>query len=132
MYLALAHQLVALVAVQTGTPGARTEAEVALRYARATANPYALAGALMLYGWARIADDPIAALAALDESITFSRLGAGPMTAGVTLCLAAGIRARTGDLARAARDLRSGRTIPPEQRPPHLLHEHPVGDPHPE
>jgi predicted ATPase len=106
VHAALGHAAAADTAVQTGNPIARTEAETALRYAQAVANPYALATALMVYGWVRIADDPTAALAALDESIMLSRQGAGPMTFGVTLCLAAGIRARTGDLAYAARDLR--------------------------
>jgi hypothetical protein len=106
VHVAAAHGFAANTALQTGNAIARTEAEIGLRYARAVANPYALASALTAYGWSRIADDPTAALAALDESITLVRRGAGPNIAGVTLCLAAGIRARRGDPIHAARDLR--------------------------
>ena len=95
-----------MIAAQSGDPIARAEAEIALRQARATANPTALATALMAHGWALIADDPAAALAALDESIALCRQGASPNWFGTALCLAAGVRVRTGDLAHAARDLR--------------------------
>jgi predicted ATPase/class 3 adenylate cyclase len=85
---------------------ARREAEVALRHARKSASPTGLATALMAYGWARMTDDLTAALAALDESIALSRKGAAPNSFATVLCLAAGIRIRTGDLPHAARDLR--------------------------
>ena len=87
-------------------PIARQEAETALSIARRTANPTALALALGTYGWAQIADDPTAALATLDESIALGRQGAHPVSAGMTLCLAAGVRARTGEFNHATRDLR--------------------------
>ena len=60
----------------------------------------------MANGWALIADDLDAALAALDESIALSRQGASPQSFPTALRLAAGIRIRTGDLPHAARDLR--------------------------
>jgi predicted ATPase len=85
---------------------ARREAESALRQARKSANPTALAAALMANGWALITDDVAAALAALDESIALSRQGASPQSFATALRLAALIRIRTGDLPRAARDLR--------------------------
>jgi predicted ATPase/class 3 adenylate cyclase len=85
---------------------ARREAESALRQARKSANPTALAGALMANGWALITDDFAAALAALDESIALSRQGASPQSFPTALRLAALIRIRTGDLPRAAWDLR--------------------------
>ena len=91
-----------MIAAQSGDPIARAEAEVALRQARATANPTTLAAALMAYGWAMIADDLFAALAALDECIELCRQGAASIALGTALCLAAGVRVRTGDLAHAA------------------------------
>jgi hypothetical protein len=106
VHAAGAHAFVALSAAQSGDPIARAEAETAVRLARESANPSILATALMAYGWARIADDRAAALTALDESIGLCRQGASPIGLGVTLCLAAGLRVRTGDLPSAARDLR--------------------------
>ncbi len=85
---------------------ARREAESALRQARKSANPTALAAALMANVWALITDDLAAALAALDESIALSRQGASPQSFATALRLAALIRIRTGDLPHAARDLR--------------------------
>jgi hypothetical protein len=84
----------------------RREAEAALRQARKSANPSALATALMTNGWALITDDVAAALAALDESIALARRGAGPQSFGTALRLAAVIRIRNGDLPHAVRDLR--------------------------
>jgi tetratricopeptide (TPR) repeat protein len=101
------HVNAATFAAQSGDSiVARREAERSLRQARRSANPTALAGALMANGWALITDDPAAALAALDESIALSRQGASPQSFGAALRLAAGIRIRTGDLPHAARDLR--------------------------
>jgi tetratricopeptide (TPR) repeat protein len=106
---ALAHSGAAVFSAMSGDPiAARAEAKVALRQARETANPTLLASALMAYGWVRIADDLTAALAALDESIALHRQGASPVNFGTALCLAAGVRVRTGDLPHAARDLREG------------------------
>jgi predicted ATPase/class 3 adenylate cyclase len=85
---------------------ARREAESALRQARKSANPTALAAALMANGWALITDDSAAALAALDESIVLSRQGASPQSFPTALRLAALIRIRSGDLPHAARNLR--------------------------
>jgi tetratricopeptide (TPR) repeat protein len=82
------------------------EAESALGQARTSANPTALAAALMAKGWALITDDLAAALAALDRSIALSRQGASPQSFPTALRLAALIRIRTGDLPHAARDLR--------------------------
>jgi tetratricopeptide (TPR) repeat protein len=103
---ALAHTANSVAASQSGDPIARAEAEVGLRQAREIANPSALATALMGYGWTLIADDPVGALAAFDECIALSRQGASPISFGTTLCLAAGVRVRAGDLAHAVRDLR--------------------------
>jgi len=101
------HMNAATYAAQAGDSiVARREAETALRHARKSANPTALAGALMANGWALITDDPAAALAALDESIALSREGASPQSFTTALRLAALIRIRTGDLPHAARDLR--------------------------
>ncbi len=117
-----AHAIAAMIATQTGDPIARAEAEVALRQARDIANPTTLANALCAYGWALIADEPDAALAALDESIALSRQGAGPAIFGLALYLAAGLRLRAGDLAHAARDLREGvAAIPSDRRALGLL-----------
>jgi predicted ATPase/class 3 adenylate cyclase/DNA-binding winged helix-turn-helix (wHTH) protein len=85
---------------------ARREAESALRQARKSGNPTALAAALMANGWALITDDFPAALAALDESIALSRQGASQQSFATALRLAALIRIRTGDLPHAAWDLR--------------------------
>ena len=103
------HPLVAVFAAAAGDPIARPEAELGLRNARETANPTALANALYAYGYARIADDLAAALAAFDESIALSRqvASSSPLLAAA-LVEAAGMRVRTGDLPHAARDLREG------------------------
>jgi predicted ATPase/class 3 adenylate cyclase len=103
-----AHAMAAMFAHELGDPVAGAEAEIALREARAIPNPTALVLALVAFGWARIDDDPLAALAALDESIAVSRQGASPTMIGLALSLAAAVRARAGDLAHAARDLREG------------------------
>jgi tetratricopeptide (TPR) repeat protein len=106
VFAANAHTFVTMSAAQSGDPIARAEAETALRLARESANPSVLSTALMAYGWALIADDRAAALAALDESIALCRQGASPIGFGVTLCLAAGLRVRAGDLPHAVLDLR--------------------------
>ena len=99
--------MVAVIAAAAGDPIARPEAELGLRQARETANPTALAGALYAYGFALAGDDLAAALAAFDESIALSRQGASSsMLLAAALVEAAGVRLRTGDLPRAARDLR--------------------------
>jgi predicted ATPase len=103
-----AHAMAAMFAHELGDPVAAGEAETALREARAIPNPTAVVLALVAFGWARIDDDPHAALDALDESIAVSRHGASPTMIGLALSLAAAARARTGDLAHAARDLREG------------------------
>jgi hypothetical protein len=104
-----AHSVASIMASSLGDPNAGPEAELALRHARETANPTLLAGALFAYGFARgIADDPAAALAAFDESITLGRQGASPTMFAATLIYAAGVRVFTGDLPHAARDLREG------------------------
>jgi predicted ATPase len=104
-----AHGVASIMASSLGDPIAGPEAELALRQARAQANPTLLAGALFAYGFARgIADDPAAALAAFDESITIGRQGASSTMLAATLIYAAGVRVLTGDLAHAARDLREG------------------------
>jgi predicted ATPase/class 3 adenylate cyclase len=105
-YAAIARAAAAMSAAQSGDPIARPEAEAALRLARETENPSAVATALMAHGWALIADAPAAALAAFDESIALYRQGASPVGFGTTLCLAAGLRVRAGDLPHATRDLR--------------------------
>jgi hypothetical protein len=105
-YAVAAHMSLARLAVQSKDPIARDEAETALRIARRTGNPSAIASALAVYGWVRIADDRTAALAILDDTIALHRQGAIPHMFGMTLCLTAGIRARTGDLLHATRDLR--------------------------
>ena len=103
------HSLVAVFAAAAGDPIARPEAELGLRNARETANPTALANALYAYGYARIADDLAAALAAFDESIALSRqVASSSMLLAAALVEAAGVRVRTGDLPHAARDLREG------------------------
>ena len=104
---AQAHVTAAIFAAQGGDRiNARAEAETALRQARATANPTTLANALMAYGWSLIADDHGAALSELDESIALCRQGAGRGSLATALCLAGGVRVRTGDPRDAARDLR--------------------------
>jgi predicted ATPase/class 3 adenylate cyclase len=104
-----AHSLVAVLAAASCDPIARPEAELALRLARETANPTTLAGAVYARGMALAVDDPAAALAAFHESIALSRQGASPSALlAAALTAAAGVRVRTGDLRRAARDLREG------------------------
>src|SRR5262249_52739802 len=101
------HAQAAIVAARAGDSSvARAEAEGALRQARGPGNPSALAISLMAYGFARIADDPPAALTALDEGISLQRQGANPAGLGTAYRLAAGVRVRSGDLPHAARDLR--------------------------
>jgi hypothetical protein len=104
-----AHGVATSMASSVGDPIAGPEAELALRQARETANPTLLAGALFGYGFARgIADDPVGALAAFDESIALGRQGASTSLLAATLIYAAGVRVLTGELAHAARDLREG------------------------
>jgi predicted ATPase/class 3 adenylate cyclase len=91
-----------------GVPVARAEAEVALHQARELANPSALAAALCSYGLVLADEDPDGALAAFDECIALGRRGASASMFSQALNYAAGVRARTGDLPRAARDLREG------------------------
>jgi predicted ATPase/class 3 adenylate cyclase len=101
------HSLVAVLAAASGDPIARPEADLALRQARETANPTALAGAVYARGMALAAAEPVAALAAFDESIALARQGASPSALlAAALTAAAGVRVRTGDLPSAARDLR--------------------------
>ena len=100
------HVWFAGILAQVGDPLARAETGIALRMAREVGNPSSLANALMGYGWAVLAEDPVAALAAFDERIALGHQGASPIGTAATLCLAAGVRARSGDLAGAARDLR--------------------------
>jgi predicted ATPase/class 3 adenylate cyclase len=107
-YAAYAHANASVTASLSDNAIARAEADIALRQARAIANPSTLAYALLAYGWARSADDPAAALGALDESIALCRQGANPVVFGIALPLAACTRVRTGDLAHPARDLREG------------------------
>jgi hypothetical protein len=65
----LAHQTAAILATQAGDRiTARAEAEIAVQQARQYANPTALAGTLMTYGWTLIPEDLTAALGALDET----------------------------------------------------------------
>ena len=101
-----AHMQLASVAVQSRDPIAPDESEIALRLAREVRNPSCIANALMAHGWVLLAEDPAAALAAFDEAIVLYRQGASPMSFAVTLCLAAGVRARAGDFVGAASDLR--------------------------
>jgi len=105
-----AHSLVSIIASSLGDPIARPEAELALSRARESANPTLLAGALYVYAIAMevIGDDPAAALGAADESITLGRHGASPTMLAAALVDAARMRIRTGDLPRAARDVREG------------------------
>jgi len=104
-----AHNVASVMASSLGDPIARPEAELALRQAREAANPSLLAGALFAYGFARgITDDPAAALAAFDESITLGRQGASPSMLSAALIYAGDLRASAGDLSHAARDLREG------------------------
>ena len=86
--------------------GARAEAEAALRIARRLRNPTALGNALFAVGWTFARDDPGVALPALDESIALARAGGYDAAYGTMLSVAAEIRARTGDLPGALRDLR--------------------------
>jgi predicted ATPase/class 3 adenylate cyclase len=107
VHAAAGHRAAAMIATYAGDQlTARAEAEVALRQARETANPTALAASLMAYGWTLIADDPAAALAALEQSLALSRQGASLNSFGTALRLAAGARFLTGDLPHAVRDLR--------------------------
>jgi hypothetical protein len=103
-----AHSVVSVLTSALGDPIARPEAELVLRHAREAANPTLLAGALYAYGFARVTDDPAAALAALDESIALGRRGASPTMVAIALIDSADLRARSGDLCQAARDLREG------------------------
>jgi predicted ATPase/class 3 adenylate cyclase len=104
-----ARSLVVVFAAAAGDPIARPEAERALRHARETASPTALATAVFAYAYALVATDPAAALAALDESIALSRQGASASNLlAAALVEAAGLRVRVGDLPHAARDLREG------------------------
>ncbi len=105
---AYAHAHASVTALLTDGAIARVEGEVALRQARAIANPSTLAYALLACGWALSADDPASAVASLEECIALCRQGANPNVFGVALALAACTRVRTGDLAHAARDLREG------------------------
>ena len=87
---------------------ARAEAEVALRRARELGNPSALAAALCAQGAALADREPDAALAAFDECIALGRQGANQSMFSMALSYASSVRARSGDLRRAARELREG------------------------
>ena len=107
-WTAYTHAMASTLALPGSDSDARAEAEVALRQAREIANPSALAAALCGYGSALADDDHDAALAALDECIELGRRGASPSMFSMALHSAAVVRVRTGDLPRAARDLREG------------------------
>jgi hypothetical protein len=107
-HVAYAHANASMIASLSDAAIARVEAVIALRQARAIANPSTLATALLAHGWARSVDGPAAALVALDESIALCRQGANPVIFGIALNLATSARVRTGDLAHAVRDLREG------------------------
>jgi predicted ATPase/class 3 adenylate cyclase len=80
---------------------ARSEADAALRIARRLANPSQLALALWITALTHEADDPDAALAALDEKIELVRAGANDVNFGAALAHIARLRDRNGDLPGA-------------------------------
>ncbi len=80
---------------------ARAEADTALRIARQLANPSQLALALWITALTREADDPDAALAALDENVELVRGGANDVNFGAALARIARLHDGNGDLAGA-------------------------------
>jgi tetratricopeptide (TPR) repeat protein len=85
---------------------ARPMAEEAVRLTRSLGNPSILAVSLFALGFALWDEDPIEALAALDESVALARAGASDMVLAAALSLAARVRARGGDAPAALRGLR--------------------------
>jgi len=77
-------------------PRARDEAEEAVGLARRLGNPSALADALYALSWAALAEEPDAALRALDEGIALTRSGASDGAFDGSLAQAARLRASSG------------------------------------
>jgi hypothetical protein len=86
---------------------ARREAEAFREIARSTGNPTVSAASLAFFGRAAFSDDPEAALAAFEESIALTRIGAGDGFHSMALVGAAQLRARAGDRAAALDHLHS-------------------------
>jgi predicted ATPase/class 3 adenylate cyclase len=80
---------------------ARQLAEAALSNAQACDNPTGLATAWMAVGFAYLRHDPARAAAALEESITITRSGAGDGAYPIALELAAFLASRSDDFERA-------------------------------
>jgi hypothetical protein len=80
-------------------------AREAVRRARATSNPSLLAVSLFQLGWCQ-PDDPVAALAAFEESVALARAGATSSSMGTSLGHAAPLLARAGDVPAALAALR--------------------------
>jgi predicted ATPase/DNA-binding SARP family transcriptional activator len=85
---------------------ARREAHEFVRLARAAANPSLLAKALWTLAAATWTDEPDAAQALLDESISWTDAGASGVSYGYALSLRAQLRARAGRRGPALADLR--------------------------
>jgi len=97
-----AHCSYAAVALVVGDRAtARSQADIALRIARQRRNPSMLAAALWIAGLTREADQPEAALKALEESVELVRVGASDVNFGGALARLARLRDRDGDLAGA-------------------------------
>ncbi len=123
------HSLVAVFAAAAGDPIARSEAELGIRNARETANPTTLANALYAHGFARMADDRAAALAAFDECIALSGQVASSTILAAALVEAAGIaRPHRGPSPCRARPPRRSRARPPGRHAHQPLRRRLVGD----
>jgi predicted ATPase/class 3 adenylate cyclase len=77
---------------------ARHAADTAVHLAREARNPTALATALFTVGLASASSDAATALAALDESLALTRLGAGDGLSPMAVALAAQLRVDRGEL----------------------------------
>ena len=89
---------------------ARAEADAALRVSRRHGQPSNLAASLWVFALTREADDPDAALAALDESVELTRAGASITSFGSALAHIARLRDRQGDLPGALDALQQAAT----------------------
>jgi predicted ATPase len=120
--MARLHSGIATVALQTGRIDvARVHAYLALDNARRSRNPSAIGQAFYEVGAVNATNDPDEALRAYDEAIEYGRQGANIIGFGAALFQSALLRARRGEVQRAARQLgRAIEILRPRGRTPEL------------
>jgi len=105
----------AVLALMGDIENARQSADAALALMRRTGNPSSLASTLCWASLTRVRDDPGQALAFAEQSIALTRAGASGSVLGHVLPIRAQLRARSGDIPAAVRDLREAITYSHEK-----------------